>query len=195
MESCSRLRRLWSSNGVKKLKAVVVKGRGSLPSVADPVRFKQMFEKVLDTLLTRYAMRAWGTTPGFWSTGYDQSSEPIRNWQDEWHDRKEFAHHEFELKVWKKRYWSDWGCPISCMKVSCVKNGDEILVTDGPDYEMGAYLGSNLGIFNPEHVALLSALADELGLCGIQTGNVMGFATELFEKKILTKDDVGYELR
>jgi len=181
--------------GSKKLKAIVVKGRGSLPPVADPVRFKQLFEKVLDTLLTRQGMRAWGTSQGFWSVGYDLSSEPIRNWQEEWHDKREFAQHEFELRVWRKRYWSDWGCPTSCMKLSCVRYGSETLVTDGPDYEMGAYLGSNLGIFNPEHVAQLSALADELGLCGIQTGNVMGLAFELYQRGILTKDDVGYELR
>ena len=116
--------------GSKKLKAIVVKGRGSLPPVAAPVRFKQLFEKVLDTLLTRQGMRAWGTSQGFWSVGYDLSSEPIRNWQEEWHDRREFAQHEFEL-----------------------------------------------------------------GLCGIQTGNVMGLAFELYQRGILTKDDVGYELK
>jgi len=36
----------------------------------------------------------------------------------------------------------------------------------------------------------LTALIDDLGLCGIQTGNVLGFAAELFERGILTKEDL-----
>jgi aldehyde:ferredoxin oxidoreductase len=60
---------------------------------------------------------------------------------------------------------------------------------------MGAYLGSNLGIFNVKEFTALSAIADNLGLCGIQTGNVVGFAFELYEKGVLTREDVGYELR
>ena len=181
--------------GSKKLKAIVVKGHGPLPKVARPGRFKQLFDRVVEQLLKRHNMRAWGTAEGFWSVGYDLSSEPVRNWQEEWHDVKEFSQFEFERRVWRKRYWSDWGCPTSCMKISCVKRNGRTMVTDAPDYEMAAYLGSNLGVFKPEDVSYLSTLADELGLCGIQTGNVMGFALELYQRGILTKEDVGYELR
>jgi aldehyde:ferredoxin oxidoreductase len=63
-------------------------------------------------------------------------------------------------------------------------------ITDNPDYEMQAYLGPNLGIFMPEDNVFLTSLADDLGLCGIQTGNVMGFAAELFQRGILTKKDL-----
>jgi hypothetical protein len=41
----------------------------------------------------------------------------------------------------------------------------------------------------------LSSLADDLGLCGIQTGNVAGFAAELCEKGILTREEVGFDLK
>jgi aldehyde:ferredoxin oxidoreductase len=64
-------------------------------------------------------------------------------------------------------------------------------ITDNPDYEMQAYLGPNLGIFVPEENVFLASLIDDLGLCGIQTGNVMGFAAELFQDGILTKEDLG----
>jgi aldehyde:ferredoxin oxidoreductase len=40
------------------------------------------------------------------------------------------------------------------------------------------------------------ALMDELGLCGIQGGNVLGFAAELYQRGVLTKEDLeGIELR
>jgi aldehyde:ferredoxin oxidoreductase len=53
-----------------------------------------------------------------------------------------------------------------------------------------------LGIFKPEENVYISSLIDDLGLCGIQTGNVMGFAAELFQRGILSKDDLdGIELK
>jgi len=81
------------------------------------------------------------------------------------------------------------------MKVSVIIKNGKLYLTDGPDYEMGAYLGVNLGLIDVVSAAMLSALADDLGLCGIQTGNVMGFALELYEKGILSHEDVGYDLK
>jgi aldehyde:ferredoxin oxidoreductase len=64
-------------------------------------------------------------------------------------------------------------------------------ITDNPDYENQAYVGTNLGIFTPEENVYLMALLDDLGLCGIQTGNILGFVGELYEKGILTKEELG----
>jgi len=95
-----------------------------------------------------------------------------------------------------KRYWSDFGCPMTCMKIAVIKTGPfKGDITDMPDYEMQAYLGPNLGIFNAEDTTHLSALCDNLGLCGIQTGNVLGFAAELYQRGILTKEDLGFDLK
>ncbi|MGC9009539.1 MAG: aldehyde ferredoxin oxidoreductase family protein [Sulfolobales archaeon] len=181
--------------GSKKLKAIVVRGRGPLPEVSDSEKFLSLRKEIISLIMKDYHMKHWGTPLGIYYTGATTSSEPIRNWQEEWHNVREFSHWELETKYWVRRYWSDYSCPLSCMKVSYVEDNGEIYLTDGPDYEMAAYLGSNLGIFDIKSVIKLSAEADRLGLCGIQTGNVMGFAFELFEKGIITKDDLGYELR
>lgn len=182
--------------GSKKVKAVVAKGFGPLPRVSNWGEVIELRKEVLRELSNRMRIfRYWGTTEGLWYTGYVTSSEPVRNWLEEWHDVRSFSHEEAERKCWVRNLWSDWGCPTSCMKLSRVSEDAKPYVTDGPDYEMGAYLGSNLGVFDIESVVKLSALADELGLCGIQTGNVLGFAIELFERGYLSKDDVGCELR
>ncbi|MEM2145728.1 MAG: aldehyde ferredoxin oxidoreductase C-terminal domain-containing protein, partial [Candidatus Jordarchaeaceae archaeon] len=69
-------------------------------------------------------------------------------------------------------------------------------ITDNPDYELEAYLGPNLGVFDPGGIVYLSSLIDDLGLSGINGGNIMAFATELYERGILTKEDLGgLELR
>ena len=181
--------------GSKNLKAVVVRGTGPLPRVVDPDRFFELYRKATRYTLESKTLKEWGTANGFFTVGYALSSEPVKNWQEEWHDKKEFSVAVAEKRLWVKRYWADWNCPLSCMKVSLVEANGKPYVTDGPDYEMGAYLGTNLGIFDVKKAAVLSAMADDLGLCGIQTGNVMGLAFELYEKGILTREDVGYELK
>ncbi|HHI01460.1 MAG TPA: aldehyde ferredoxin oxidoreductase, partial [Thermococcus litoralis] len=60
--------------------------------------------------------------------------------------------------------------------------------------ELQAYMGTNLGIFDPEKIVYLSYLVDELGLDGINAGNTLGFAAELYQRGILTKEDIGFEL-
>ncbi|MEM2308766.1 MAG: aldehyde ferredoxin oxidoreductase C-terminal domain-containing protein [Sulfolobales archaeon] len=181
--------------GSKKLKAIVVDGSGPLPPVASRDDFAKLRYEVIDRVAARSTFRKWGTTSGLWRVGYETSSEPVRNWQEEWHNREEFSHAPIERRHWVKNPWADWGCPLACMKVSKALVDGVGYVTDGPDYEMGAYLGSNLGLFEVDKVIALSALADDLGLCGIQVGNVLGFAVELFEKKVLTEEDVGYTLK
>jgi aldehyde:ferredoxin oxidoreductase len=176
--------------GSKKLKAVVVKGTGPLPEVADIRRVKKLIDTVCSNIYSGEMWRRWGTGAGGYNFGNKTSSEPVRNWQQEWHDEKSFGVDKFQNRLWIKPYWGDFGCPTTCLKLAVVKSGQfKGAITDNPDYEMQAYLGPNLGIFSPEENVFLASLLDDLGLCGIQTGNVMGFAAELYQKGILAKED------
>ena len=176
--------------GSKKLKAVVAKGTGPLPEVADIRMVKRLIDTVCNGIYEGELWRRWGTGAGGYNFGNKSSSEPIRNWQEEWHDEKSYGVDKFENRLWMKPYWGDFGCPTTCLKLAVVKSGQfKGAITDNPDYEMQAYLGPNLGIFSPEENVFLSSLLDDLGLCGIQTGNAMGFAAELYQKGILTKED------
>ncbi len=83
------------------------------------------------------------------------------------------------------------------MKISYVRKGEyEGSTTDPPDYELQAYLGPDLGIFEPRDTIYLSYLVDELELDGINVGNVLGFTAELYQREILTKEALdGLDLR
>ncbi|MEM2972095.1 MAG: aldehyde ferredoxin oxidoreductase C-terminal domain-containing protein [Candidatus Bathyarchaeia archaeon] len=183
--------------GAKKLKAVVVKGTGPLPKAADIAKAKMVMQKVCKHVYMNDLWRCWGTGASGYEVGAKVSAEPVRNWQEEWHDEKGFGVDQFENRVWIKQYWGDFNCPTTCLKIAMVKNGRfKGALTDNPDYELQAYLGTNLGIFTPEENVFLVSLIDDLGLCGIQTGNVLGFAAELFQRGILTKEDLdGIELK
>jgi aldehyde:ferredoxin oxidoreductase len=183
--------------GSKNLKAVAVKGTGPLPEVANLRKVTRMINIVNRNAYENVLWRRWGTGGGGYSFAAKTSSEPIRNWQDEWHDEKRYGVDQFESRLWVKQSWSDFGCGTNCMKIAQVRSGKfKGAITDNPDYEMEAYLGPNLGIFSPEEDVFMASLIDDLGLCGIQTGNVMGFAAELFQRGILSKKDLdGIELK
>jgi aldehyde:ferredoxin oxidoreductase len=183
--------------GSKRLKAIAVKGTGPLPAIADMRKVEKLIQEVCENAYENVLWRRWGTGSAGYEVGAKTSSEPVRNWQDEWHDDKRFGVDQFEDRVWVKQCWSDFGCPTNCLKVAVVKTGKfKGAITDNPDYELQAYLGPNLGIFTPEENVFLASVVDDLGLCGIQTGNVLGFAAELFQRGILTKADLdGVELR
>jgi aldehyde:ferredoxin oxidoreductase len=102
----------------------------------------------------------------------------------------------FETRYWVKKLWADFNCTTSCMKLSCIKTGRwKGDITDMPDYELEAYCGTNLGIFDPGDNIHISALIDNLGHSGINGPNTMGFAAELYQRGILTKEDFGFELK
>jgi len=183
--------------GSKNLKAIVAKGTGPVPEPANIKRTIELRNELIKECLKNDLMRRWGTG----SAGYEYgtiaySSEPIKNWQEEWHDEKGFGVDHFERRVWVKCYWGDYGCPTTCLKIACIKDGQfKGAITDNPDYENQAYLGTNLSIFEPEENIYMVSKADDLGLCGIQSGNVLGFAAELYQRGILTKQDLGFELK
>jgi aldehyde:ferredoxin oxidoreductase len=180
--------------GSKNLKAVVAKGRGPLPRVDAPEATKLLWKRTHEHLMQRTPMRRQGTGYAGYSVGAETSSEPIRNWQEEWHDEKSYGGPMFENKFWVKKKWADFNCTTNCMKVSCIMSGPwKGDITDMPDYELQAYCGTNFGIFDPEANVHLSALADQLGHSGINGPNTAAYAVELHQRGILKDEDFGFK--
>lgn len=182
--------------GSKNLKAVVVKGSGPLPPVYDVSKLKELLYKAIELVPKKVPrLRIWGTGQGPWRYGRDLSSIPVRNWQEEYWEKETYSQYDLEVYDWVKRYWADFGCPLCCMKVTVLHRNGEVVITDAPDYELLAYEGSNLGNYDVRDIAYLIWCGEELGFDMINAGNVLGFVAELFEKGILTKEDIGFEVR
>jgi len=183
--------------GSKNLKAIVAKGRKALPDVASPGAVRLLWREVDRRLCNRE--REWPTVHGTgyagYTTGAESSSEPIRNWQEEWHDEKGYGGPKFDYRYWVKRLWSDFNCASCCMKLSVIKAGPyKGTFTDDPDYELQAYCGPNIGTFEPAECIYMAALMDYLGFSGINGPNSMAFAAELYQRGILTEEDIGFKL-
>ena len=62
---------------------------------------------------------------------------------------------------------------------------------DGPDYETINLFSGPIGASDAEAIKVANALCDDLGLDTITTGSAIGFAYELFEKGLITREDTG----
>lgn len=90
-----------------------------------------------------------------------------------------------------------YGCTLSCAKAADnfpLKTGPykgTRVIVDGPEYENGAGLGSNCGIFDARAVLELNFYCDTYGIDTISFGTLCAFIMECFQRKILTKKDTG----
>ena len=84
-----------------------------------------------------------------------------------------------------------FACAMSCGNINLVKQGKYVgTVTEGPEYESCAMLGSNLGIDNFAAVLHANQLCDELGMDTISTGSLIGAVIEGYEAGVLSLADL-----
>ncbi len=177
--------------GSKNLKAVMVKGTGKVEP-ADPEGFKDASKEAFritreDDFIpnrTRYGTPIWINPMS------EYGILPTRNFQHATFADAEDISGETMRDEIVERDVSCYGCPIRCGKHSVVKKGEHAgTELEGPEYELLALLGSNCMMGDLGAISKASYLVDELGLDGISTGNVLGWAMECFERDIITKDD------
>jgi len=183
--------------GSKNLKAIVINGTGPAPSLYDAEAVYANMDWARLNMPHRSAnMHEYGTTGGVFSTGNGSSSEPVHNWQEEWHDQVQVRAEFFAANQWVRRYWADYGCTVACSKAGRIKDGAyKGTCIELPDYEGGAYVGPNFGIYDINEISYLADRFDKWGVDVISGGNVLGWAAELYERGIISADDLdGIEL-
>lgn len=183
--------------GSKNLKAVAVKGEGKI-EIADEEGFLKLLRELREALRTNESVKnfsRWGT-PQFVGPINEARMWPTKN----------FQHGSFELvdelraermreKIVKKDT-ACYACTIASGKCSAIDEGPyKGVVIDGPEYETIWSFGAQCGVGRLDAIAAANFWCDVYGLDTISTGNVIGFAMECYERGLLTKEDVGIELR
>jgi len=187
--------------GSKKLKALAVRGSGDI-KIADEKAFLEAVNEAfeIEKSSTRSGfLRDWMFlgTPGGLPIVQMAGILPTRNFSTgvfEQYDKLSGN----EMK--KRFYYRDiacYNCFLHCGKTSIIRDGPYAdTVTEGPEYETMALLGSNCGIDYPEAVAHANLLCDEHGMDTMSTGGVIGFAMECYERGLINKEDTeGIDLR
>jgi aldehyde:ferredoxin oxidoreductase len=180
--------------GSKNLKAVVAKGSlgVEVPKIDEFMAMvKQMFWKdVVDN--PDHAGLVTDGTPIIVDMSQDAAILPTNNW----HSGQFDGYQGIDSDALKTRVFvrkkACFSCGIGCGSYVKVRDGMfEGSSTEGPEYETLGLAGSNCGIRNIEAIVKFAEECDRLCLDTMSTGAAVGFAMDIFEKGIITKEDTG----
>jgi aldehyde:ferredoxin oxidoreductase len=90
-----------------------------------------------------------------------------------------------------------YNCPVGCSQVRIARTGDYAgTLTEGPEFEASFALAGATGVSDLSALYLADRLCDDYGLDNMSVGNSIAFAMELYERQILTSNEVdGLDLR
>jgi len=178
--------------GSKNLKAVVVRGSKDLP-VYDIEGLMQEAEKAYGYMKTHKYFEMWQREGLMNVMEYANSVGilPTYNFKDANFAKISQINGDTMVGKYKIGDSACFGCSMCCGNVCLVKQGKYIgTVTEGPEYESCAMLGSNLGVDNFEAILAANNACDEYGIDTISTGNLIGAVIEGYEKGIISLEDL-----
>jgi len=180
--------------GSKNLKAVVAKGSlgVEVPKIEEFMKMaKQMLWKDVVDNPDNAGMITDGT-PILVDMSHDAGILPTNNW----HSGQFDGYQGIDSEALKSRVFvrkkACFGCGLGCGSFVRVRDGMfKGSSTEGPEYETLGLGGSNCGIRNIEAIVRFAEECDKYCLDTISAGAAVGFAMDLYEKGIITKEDTG----
>ena len=178
--------------GSKNLKAIAVRGHQDMP-VADIKKVIEISTKAYEELGAHYMMSHWQRQGlmGVIDYANEMGILPTYNFRDTHYDKADQINGDMMEMNYKIGNTACFGCPMCCGNINLVKEGKYAgTVTEGPEYETAAMLGSNVGIDNFASILRGNHLCDDLGVDTISAGNLIAAVIEGYEKDLLTIDDL-----
>jgi aldehyde:ferredoxin oxidoreductase len=177
--------------GSKNLKAIAVSGTKG-PDYADQYKVWELFRSYITHPAVKwnnYEARRFGhmtSIPNLYYIG----GEGVKNNNLGWHEVCEKSNaykHELEYYLWTE------GCP------GCATPCFVPFMRRTPPYGpvAGEFRHDNTGCFNAnvllsyEEMTYVTTLVDELGMDGEEAGGIIAWAMDLYERGIITKDELG----
>ena len=178
--------------GSKNLKAIVVRGTKDLP-VFDINGLVEETRKAIKYMTEHKYFRLWQQQGLMNVIEYanEKGILPTYNFKATTFAAHDKINGETMLEHYKIGDSACFMCPMCCGNICLVKNGKYAgTVTEGPEYESCAMLGSNLGVERFDAVLAGNKLCDELGVDTISTGSIVGAVIEGYEKGIISLSDL-----
>jgi len=183
--------------GSKNLKAIAVRGTKHLEinNIDDLRELTKQFIKVAKKNPAWDFLSKYGTSGGT-ASSIEVGDTPVKNWggaPEDFPNAKKISD-EAVRKIQKKKY-ACFGCPVGCGGIVEIQNNERI-VSHKPEYETLAAFGSNCLNDDLHSIVRLNEICNEYGLDTISAGSTLAFSLELFERGIITKEDLhGLNLR
>jgi len=182
--------------GSKNLKAIAVRGTNG-PSSLDAnhdTAYAELIREVIKTEIRENPDNDWAIkygTPLYVETSNEAGLIPVRNFQSGVYPLvDEIGSDAMRRKILIKHFSSCFDCAIACRNETEIREGKFAgLHGEGPEYQTLAMCGSNVDVGDIYVIAKFNQECSMMGLDTISTGNVVGWAMELYERGILTRDD------
>jgi aldehyde:ferredoxin oxidoreductase len=184
--------------GSKKLKAVVVSGKRSLP-VVERKAYQGLYDEIYQTAVTSSVMKKYHDlgTAGNVLPLNELGSLPTKNLQSARFASAGNISGEALAKNYLGRRLACAHCPVGCIHIAALREpyADEAFFYKTSmisyDYEPIFALGSLLEISDPEGLLKLMEQVEIWGLDAMSTGVIFAWATEAMEKGLISDKDTG----
>ncbi len=180
--------------GSKKLKAIAIRGDKDI-KMKDPEKVLELTFEWYEKMVNSQAFKddgQYGSGEFLEWMNKERGTFPTRNWREGVFDQRE----KIDPYYWAPRYSiknkACLQCVKPCGKMFVIKEGKyRGTKLDGVEYETLFALGGNCGNPDIESVARANELCDLYGIDTISAGGCIGFAMDLYENGILTREDTG----
>ncbi len=179
--------------GSKHLKAIVVRGTGKV-IVSDKNAYRSARDAAMATIknsMISDTFHSLGTAAAM-DMGMMTGDVPIKNWSKgvDYAMADAIGGPAINDRILIKRK-ACYACPIGCKPVIKVNTpGYELKEGPGPEYETCASFGTMIMNDNLEALALANDLCNRLGVDTISCGATIAFIMEVFEKGLLTRENM-----
>lgn len=181
--------------GSKNLKAVIVKGTKGV-GVANKTDFMKATldsrEKIISNPVSGKGggLATYGTQV-LMNILNESYALPTNNWQTSRFEDADKIGGENLTENYLVRNKACFACPIGCGRVIKIPDGKYKGIVAGPEYEAGWSFGASSGVNDMNAIDKANHVCNMLGMDPITMGSTIACAMELYEKGIITKDDLG----
>ncbi len=182
--------------GSKKLKAIIIGGKRSLP-VTDKKRYKEAYDEVFKRILETPSLKKYhdlGTSLNVLPLN-KKKALPTRNLEQACFEHAEKISGEHLAQHFLGRRLACAHCPIACIHLAALRTPYE----DEPyfykttfisyDYELIYALGSMLGIGDPEGMLHLLDTVEYIGVDALSAGVTLAWTTEAYERGLISEKE------
>lgn len=182
--------------GSKKLKAVVISGKRTLP-VADFKEYRRVYDEIFDQAVRSESMKKYhdlGTAENILPLN-ELGGFPTRNLKTSRFEGADGISGEIMAERYLERRLACSHCPVGCIHLAALREPYEneayFYKTSMVcyDYEPIYSIGAMLGISEPAHFLTLMDQVESLGIDVMTAGVALAWATEAFEKGLISEKE------
>jgi len=176
----------------KNIKAIAVRGTKELKAFK-PNEFKKLIDKMDNEIRnhSEYDIRVRLGTTKLVSSLNKLGCLATRHFQTGYFEDADKVSGEYLEKNYKKKEKGCFSCTIPCSRYFEIDKGKHKgLKSEGPEFEGLAGFSSRVGVSNIEDALKAIDLCNRYGMDVISTSEVISFTMELYEKDILSSEQV-----